>query len=728
MAASILNATPMSFALGTNDVSGRIVTPEPLPRPQHLPKFYFWAKRGPVTPELMSGDMLLEAYGSDTFNPLKKYYNNAQLFISNIVAQGNLIMSQRLKPSDATTATVVIGVEYQEVSDFYYNREADGSYTVDGLGDPTKSTDPLTVNMIRHVKIVLDDFDPTQPLTFAGGTEAGWTFVPIMHYKAAAHGEDYNNVGVRIQSISATEFNQEIANAEKALTYNLSIMRRDDAYTSPKVVNTLYNEDSITVSFKAGAINPATAASIDIADLLPNEWYNTEDQTLPLRYDDFEKVYVYHDNIASLLDTFMALEAAEVDATNVDWFDYSGYDPAILAEEAGLIDFFSCTSTKGIPYFTVRLDNSVTIDDGMLVYGSPADGSAITLPMAALTEPVGSAVTYASYIDYTSGSPVFMGGGSDGTLSEAEFETAFITEMDKYNDASSDVMDMAINLETVMYDIGYNLDAKYALANFIAKRKNTFVFFTTVKGGAAHNTYTASEGQADMLSTATAIYNVLKFMPESTYFGTSVMRGLISQGDYIVEEFSKSNPVPVLLDLAIKFAQYAGASNYKWKPRYRFDRSPGSLITSGKRINPSNIPEPTKQALWKANIVYPQPYDRTVFFFPAVQSVYNDDTSVLNSALTALAVCTLNTIGYDAWKEHTGSIHLTNDQLKDSVVGYINDRVNGIFDGMYNIVPEVTMTKRDEQRGYSWTLVIRIYANNMKTVQTMYVEAHRMEQ
>ena len=726
MGATILNATPTSFFLGTDDQSGSIVTPTEKPLPQHLPKFYLFAKRGPTTPQVLDVSDLLVAYHADTFNKLMPWYNNAQLYIEHIIGQGNAIVSQRIAPSDAGTATLVLGIEYKSASDFYYQREADGSISRDVLGDKIVTTDPLDVYMIRHVKLVVSDIEKGTDLLFTEGTEAGWTFVPIMHYKAAAPGADYDNTGIRLKSVGPNSFNQDVANTERAITYNLSVMNRVDPYTSAKVVSTLYGEESVDVSLKTGAINPNTGASIAIGDIIPSEWYNTEDQLLPLRFDDFEDVHIYYDNIKTLVDMFMAREKAEVTALNLDWFDYSSYDQTVLAAESQLLDILSCTSSKGIPYFTLRLDESVDIDSGTLTYGAPEGSAGIDIGTSPITIDTGS-ITYASYIDYTSGSPVFMGGGSDGTLSEASFETAFIAEMAKYNDETSSVMDMAKNPETFMYDIGYNMDAKTALANFIAKRRNTYVMFTTVKGGAAHNKFVASEDLSDMAATAAAIESIIKFMPESEYFGTSVMRGCIVAGDYMIENFSKTLRVPLLIDIASKFAAYMGASNYRWNSRYRFDTAPGSIIETGKFVNPSMIPETTKQTLWKGNIVYAQPFDLKRYFFPAIQSVYSDDSSVLNSALTATAICTLNSIAYRAWKNYTGSIHLTNSELADVVVAYVNNEVNGIFDNMYKIVPEVSYTKRDLERGYSWTLVIKIYANNMKTVMTTYVEAHRMD-
>ena len=72
------------------------------------------------------------------------------------------------------------------------------------------------------------------------------------------------------------------------------------------------------------------------------------------------------------------------------------------------------------------------------------------------------------------------------------------------------------------------------------------------------------------------------------------------------------------------------------------------------------------------------------------------------------------------------SAYIANSQYANEVVKYINKKVEGRFDGAYVIVPETYYTAQDIARGYSYTTKIKIYAPNMKTVQTLTVEAHRL--
>ena len=75
-----------------------------------------------------------------------------------------------------------------------------------------------------------------------------------------------------------------------------------------------------------------------------------------------------------------------MDAANIEWFDYNS---SSLDGDEYLINLFTCTSTKGVPYYTVSFDDTV-----------PAVMPANT-----------------SIVKFTSNTPVFLDGGSDGDMS-----------------------------------------------------------------------------------------------------------------------------------------------------------------------------------------------------------------------------------------------------------------------------------------------------------------------
>ena len=170
-----------------------------------------------------------------------------------------------------------------------------------------------------------------------------------------------------------------------------------------------------------------------------------------------------------------------------------------------------------------------------------------------------------------------------------------------------------------------------------------------------------------------------------------------------------------------------GASNGAWTNGESFSASPNNIVDSMYDINITWVPNTVRNKNWDAGLVWVQNFDRNSQYFPALKTVYNDDTSVLNSYFTALAICELNNIANAVHREFTGVDNMTGAQLIDAVNNSVLSRIKGKFDNRFVIQPDCQITDMDALRGYSWTLPIKIYANNMKTVMTTYVQAFRME-
>ena len=169
-----------------------------------------------------------------------------------------------------------------------------------------------------------------------------------------------------------------------------------------------------------------------------------------------------------------------------------------------------------------------------------------------------------------------------------------------------------------------------------------------------------------------------------------------------------------------------GAANGAWKSGSNFDGAPGSILQY--MVNPtiSWLPGTVRNKAWSVGLNWVQSFDRRSIFFPALKTVCDNDTSVLNSYFTAMAICQLNKVAHAAWRQFSGVSSLTNIQLATKTNEYISNAVLGKFDNRFVIQPAAFFTDMDVARGYSWTVPIKIYANNMKTVMTTYTQAYRM--
>ncbi len=695
----IINAAPMVIDLGTQDLSTTQPSRVPDQIPQHLPKFYLYAQKGPTVPQLVSGAERINMFGAETFNLLGKFANHATVFANNIDAQGNACMLQRVLPADiGPNANMLLSLDVLPTKIPQYERNTDGSFMMDANGNKI----PLTtvVNGVTtpvtapgyNVKWVV-----TNQSTVTGlQTEFGQAVVgpgdqvdtsvtpnvqsqryPIFEFMVSSPGSFGNQCGIRISAPTiknTTNMPTTLMDSIRAYLYNFSVVEAASPTAAPATVPTVLNDQSVMVSLLPGSLD-ATGAQLYVGDVFLQSYQDLTNPAYPPVYGDFSKMAIYQNNLDTLLQEFYNAELPLINS-----FSDITANPADMY----MINIASWVSSQGAPYSAI-------------------------VPVVAANSTILS--------QYTN---VMAAGGSDGTMNNTLFAGLVATECMRYLDPNDPVQDLAMNVESIMYDSGFPLATKQAMCAFVGVRHDTFVVLSTYEVDQPQLT------QAQEMSTAIALRTQLQLYPESTYFGTPVMRGMVMGYSATLLNSQYTKPLPLTLEVAIKSAVYMGAGNGAWKNGSNFDGAPGSILQY--MVNPtiSWLPATARNKAWDAGLNWVQTYDRRSVFFPALKTVYNNDTSVLNSYFTAMAICYLNKVAHAAWREFSGVSHLTGAQLVERVNSFVSDAVKGKFDNRFVIVPAAFFTTSDAANGFSWTLPIKIYSNNMDTVMTTYVQAFRM--
>lgn len=708
---TIYNAAPEVINLGTQDLSTQQLPIEPETVPQHCPKFYLWMQQGPVTPQLVSSAHAGQLYGTNSFDVRQKFANYATAMYNNIAALGNKCMLQRLVPPDAgPAANLTLLIDVLPVTVNITERNSDGSITLDANGNPvlTGQTAPgyevkWVVTNSNSQEYVLGQQTITNGELFSSGSAVtpnasdyilgsstaptssaaqGQTVsqrYPILEVQASSFGNWGNNTGIQIFAGTQNSLNYPIPAAilqqNRIYPYFFQIQQRANSLSSPSVVPTILGSNNLLFSFQPNQINPLTDGDLYLESIFNSSYNNTTNPTFPRVYGPYNSIYIYSDNIATVLQMFYE---AEIPFIN-QWSDFTG-DP----EDVGLFNFVSGVSSQNVTYQTFILTqdwDSVQLNPTTILY---------------------------------------TGGSSDGTMNDTVFAELVTAELVEYADPNSPIQDLATNVESILYDPGYPLTTKQAMADVIAIRPDTMVALGTY----ACNTPIPNADEE--YSTALALMTQLQMYPESEYFGTPVMRGIIIGrcGTLINNLYTKT--VPLTNELAMKAARYMGASNGKWKPGFNFDGAPGSIINSMNNVNITFVPPAAKNIDWSVGLNWVQAYDRRSLFFPAFKTVYNNDTSVLTSFITVMGICTINKIMHEAWRNYSGESYLTNAQLIDRVNSFITTATNGIFDSRFVVVPNTYISDMDSIRGFSWHVQTQLYADNMKTVQVSYVTSYRM--
>jgi len=705
------NASPAYILQGADDKGSRPLPAERLAVPQHVPLVYMFASKGTTAKLLASGGAATLNYGAETFSPGSKYFGHTNRLATELYGAGNVCMNQRLVPTDAgIKSNVVLYADVLSTTVPNYVRNSTGDKVID-VNTNAFMVDAVTPTIAgTRIKFITEVSQlsnlgvvPSKAGTMTDGATTS-TMYPILETRAAFNGLAYNDLGWAIESLVGDAVDQAIVTNLKALPYKLGLVERSGPGASPQALRSLFGEPSVTCVLKAGTKHPVTTLKLDVKSVFDSNWYNETDPLKSIRYNDYEGMFVYNSNLDLILTGIMTNEKSYISSipqvwddglstATSGWYDYTTTDATGLDAETYLINLFTGKSTKSIDYFTLELDET------------------------APTLTVGQKEVHISR-----DTPIFMAGGSDGTLDNAMFETLVTIEMAKYLDPNSEVIDNAINVETHLYDSGFTTATKSELLNFIAVRKDTVVALGTHD---AANTATALV-LSDTRAIAVLLKTQAKLFPESDFFGTPTARAVILGGAYQLYSDLDKNFLPLTFELAIKTARMMGAGDYKWRSTYNFDHGSNAVLIHGQNYEPKFIPAGIKPTLWNDGMVWAQPKDRRTYFIPGIQTVYDDDTSPLNNWFTICGLVTLNRIASDAWREHTGTSTMSDAQFKEVVLSYLNRRLEGIFDGLLVAIPEVIITDQDAQRGFSWKIMYRLYAGNMKTTMVSYTEVYRM--
>lgn len=687
MSNSIVNGAPMVIEYGTQDLSTTQLPREAEAIPQHLPKFFTFAQKGDLNSNLVSGAEAARIYGDETFNLRGKFTTHATPFIAGVIAKANAVMIQRVVPDDiGPEATIVAWLDVLPTQVDLYQRNSDGSIKTNTLGEPTivgqtpgfkvkwvisSYTDVIAARQFGQLAI-----KPGDQVDAAAGTQS--QRYPIFEVKASSLGSAGNLSGIRlwgptVKSVSAMP--TKMMATDKAYPYFISVIRKSSAQATAKQVETLFGEQKLMVTLKQDTVDPLTEKRLYMGDTFIQSYQNLTDLRYPKQYGDFGTLHVYNDNLEQLLERFQAAEVPFLDSTS---------DFGSSVDDKHLFNVVSGMSSQGIVYHSfVFVDSTNTV----------------------------------RFTEYTN---VFANGATDGTMTNDTFSALVKAAMEDYLDPNSPVQEVAVNVESEIYDTGFPIDVKYSLLNFIALRKDTFTTLSTYTAG--ERILEASEEH----SIAIALRTRAQMYPESDYFGTPVMRAMIVGRSGKIRDSLYTKETPLTYEVALKSAAYMGASNGAWKNGAHFDGAPGSVLEYMTDISITWVPASVRNRNWDVGLNWVQAFDRRSYFFPALKTVYDDDTSVLNSYTVALAIGQLNKISHAAWRQFSGVDHLPNAVLAQDVDNFVLAKVKDKFDGRYVIVPQAQFTDMDLLRGFSWTLPIKLYANNQKTVMTTYTKAFRM--
>jgi len=687
---SPINAAPFTNWLGIQDESTAQQSVQPLQVPTHCPLCPLYAPWGPTTATLITPNQLAALYGTDIFNTRSAYYNHQSLYAQTILGQGNQIMVQRLIPADAgPKARILLSLDIvAEPALPQYQRNADGSYALDTSGNKIPITGAGATASGFIGKWVLNNWLIT-PTVEAFGTVASRagsitnsvatqsTLYPIAEFEATFVGGRGNNLGFRLIAPTGADATNplNVAEAERigAWIYRMQFVQRVSATSSATVIATQTGEQNADFAFLPNAYDANTDENLDFQYVLGNDYSQHGLPGIPPTYGPFESAYIYQTYLTEVLAMVGATEAPMGTLPSTTFTGAA--DPNLYA-----VNLFTAVSMENIPYYTLSLQG-------------PSAGGLI----------------------FTPNSTFWATGASDGTMSLVSYDADVATWLASFN-----LFDLAKYPFSVIYDSGFSLQTKYALIALLGLRPDIWLMLATQSALDPQNTSDQDFSAAQALAAMVGNY------PESTVYGTAATRAAIIGGSGYLLQSTYSALVPLSLQLAKTFAAYMGAGNGVWNSTVPPDENPQNIVSLFREVNTKYMSATARSVAWTTGLVWIEDFDMNTQYFPALASVYPNDTSVLKALMNVIIAVDLIKIAHRVRATLSGISSLTPTQFVQRSNQLILNLTKGRYAGRVQISPNTYYTAQDVANGYSWSTAITMGANNMMTVGSETIIARRL--
>ena len=777
---SIYSSTPQYYLNGIKDESTKPPIQELERLPQHLPLFYVVAEQGDLNANIMSLGAAKQHYGENTFEYTSKYCTHATPFINGIGStDGSLMMIKRVIPYDQRTGEpkarkawirFSVGVTKQEMVKKGKNSETGkDEYQPTGIQGHALRWTTSSVTFDTHVKSSLSEIDKqrfARVEQFGGGLNhnefyrdgvinplaTGISYqgkepelvIPIFDLEVSHYGEYGNNLGVRLSAPNMTDNSKpDFRFFENTLArpFRIEMIKRKNRRSMPTIVNNLNGETFVDFTFKPDTVNPFAGNMDTYIGTMLLDAYRNLDTTggRNVRYGNFNNIHVYEDNIEYLLKMLYEREkdqdekedAAAKELAKRIADDLANKRPVSDADLARVnsnnVRRLLKTSDEGLDDEYTKPWYQIDFLTGLAMNGLPYRTIEIHSLLSGGKEMKASTDHWATGGDDGLSGYVFPN-GTPKTTNDIYNKLVEI-ELNRFSDESNEYLDLPRYPFSVFYDSGYPVYMKESLFKLTQFRKDVSVCGSTLevpagqKGqkGVERLSRTMEAGRVVQLSEKARSY------PESDVFGTGACRiNLILDGGMIIGS-SYRGVVPMTYELALKRARFMGQPNGVMRTGYGYDQDGIKQIQYVKHLSNPFVPYVTREKNWTQGATWAQFYDRNTLFFPAVRTIYKDETSVLMSDINMLIATDLQKVCFRAWRRLTGDSKMTPAQLQELSNRYILEDVDGRYDGRVIIRPETYFTPADKNRGYSWRCDIHMYANNMKTVGVYGVIVHRQE-
>ena len=768
-------STPGGKSYGTQDNSRRSIPADPITASMTTGLVGILAERGrgDVTLTTTSANIL---YGNKTFDKDSAFYHHSTELLSELAGLGIPLFVKRFIPEGATKAMLRVSIELIATDLPNYERNSDGTIkqTVDPMTGIATSVTNGTVQGTRaiiHVGVgqfapenrqfaranIMDDFREGSiavngkflgEITRTDGSKEHpkSRLYPIMDLEVDSEGEFGNNIGLVLEVPTLKQVNPaNISNVikNKAFPVRVSVVEREDRYTTPQVVPSLKSELQLDVFMKTRAVDYISGKNISFARKLIENFNRKMTATETPIWGPFGDIHVYEKNLNEIQQLLCEGYAyTDTDGNDIaipgegsyddDAFDYGRTVDHVLSQPInfGLFNIFTGRDVNDVPYFSFDVRDS-------LMFGGVAVNS--------------ESVVYAQ-------------GGEDGLWSFADGSPATLVNLKLLDDAMRNFLntfgrgkdqlkDILRYPITQVIDSGWSLDTKLAHSNIlsarpdihleigaqaVAEKSNVNVDLGPVYKGYSTSAETAlsSElldgwnwqprltGEQDE-AIATRLRTFFGLTPESVFFGTPVMRvHVFGHSGFDIND-TYERPLPGSFDRGLAMARFTGVTG--WDKANDFTENDNRKPMFLKDLSYSYRDEDVADSAWATGMNFLRSHDIVDNFWPAIQSIYPYQDSILANAKFVLVASKCHYYGMEIWRSISGE-NKTDEQFKQELEDEAYRIIGGKFTEDVRIVVEAILTEADVARGYSGYLKFHIGVGSPRTKLVYSVHGYTLDQ
>lgn len=719
---SYLKSTPRFINHGIDDKSARQLPLTPEQQPQHLPLVFLLSELSEKV-SIASGAYLKTLYGDQTLDNMSKFYTHQSVLASYVLEAANQCMVVPIKLPEAKRASLRLGVEVTATTVttesgskknvlrliWHANEIPAGEYQQGKIITQYRSGTTRSTVGNKRLGILVDERGREY--------DSPSIYLPILDFQPDARGEYGNRLGISLEAPtanSALPTDDGLAERLNAFIFRMTLYNRNPTSVTPNITRTRYAETSSDFVFKPNSVDSRSGMAMFFAERLSEDYSDDGNGELPPRFPPFHNPGIYQDNIETLLMLIgddQTVTATALQTTGAKDFVVKGLfsSQEETRQKMYTINFLTGKDYNGNAYDNLLMDDSYTF--GGISFGRD--------------------------------SVIYARGGSDGfpmndagTVDEMEtlrlFDQAVRDWCEDYNEYNP-LFDSAVYPFNIIYDSGFSMDTKMALLKPMSVTKRVITVLSTqsvADYGDTQKTFFREippNTAAQEIAIASRLNSASRLYPESVLYGTETCRVAIVGRCGILRDGRYRGHLPLSISIAHKLARYAGAGDGYMKREYAPDSETGRIDTLFKNINITYQPTTAYDQSWSAGMIWVQNFDRTSVFFPAYQTVYSDSTSVLDSLLFVLAASYVTRVCEHVWRILVGNGLYGKTKFTEVSDQLIIEMTQNRFDSRYDVVPNTFYTGGDEQRGYSWTTRVAMYADVNRLVNQFNVESHRRE-